>query len=318
MNLIIFYINVFGHEWWKNSQNIIYALSNPLSQAGMMYYRSFAIVLSIYALEFVIPWRRDQKKNRTGVWLDIVYTIVNFVLFWWVIGYALCETTSVVFNDFCLSTFGFNNILFIEINAGPNWLRLIALLLFQDFLSYWGHWCLHKSDFLWQFHKVHHSAQELDVLNANRLHVGEKLFYQLFGYLPAAAVGFDVQDVFYVALFIEVFSNFTHANIRIPFGPLRYVINSPQMHLWHHAVEVNYRRNVNYGDALSIWDYLFGTAYTPEYHPGVKLGFEGVEDYPTSYWGQFIAPFQWMSQQTQNVMRAFGFEPIDDSLNDES
>ena len=55
---------------------------------------------------------------------------------------------------------------------------------------------------------------------------------------------------------------FTHANVYVPIGKLKYIINSPQMHIWHHSIDIDPNRNVNYGSALSMWDWLYGTAYT--------------------------------------------------------
>jgi sterol desaturase/sphingolipid hydroxylase (fatty acid hydroxylase superfamily) len=94
------------------------------------------------------------------------------------------------------------------------------------------------------------------------------------------------------ALLLSLLSFYTHSNIRIPLGPLKYVLNNPQLHIWHHAASIDPRRNVNYGDALCVWDYLLGTAYLPDERPNLKLGFEGVAEYPTRFWGQLIEPFR--------------------------
>jgi sterol desaturase/sphingolipid hydroxylase (fatty acid hydroxylase superfamily) len=83
---------------------------------------------------------------------------------------------------------------------------------------------------------------------------------------------------------------FTHANVRVPLGPLVYVLNCPQLHLWHHALEIPARRNVNYGSALSLWDFLLGTAHLPDGRSDLELGFEGVDRFPTTLWGQQTWP----------------------------
>ena len=54
--------------------------------------------------------------------------------------------------------------------------------------------------------------------------------------------------------------------------------DDPQIHIWHHAAEVHHKRNVNYGEALCLWDYLFGTAYLPDHRSELELGFEGIDD----------------------------------------
>lgn len=99
--------------------------------------------------------------------------------------------------------------------------------------------------------------------------------------------------IVFIFIGLAIYTN-THANVKIPLGPLEYVINNPQLHLWHHAASVDPRRNVDYGDALCLWDYLFGTAYLPDERSDVKLGFEGIEAFPTTSRGQLIHPFETM------------------------
>ena len=64
------------------------------------------------------------------------------------------------------------------------------------------------------------------------------------------------------------------------------------MHIWHHAKHLPYRYGANYGISLSVWDYLFGTAYMPEDGRDIELGFEEVEQYPKSFLEQQVFPFR--------------------------
>jgi hypothetical protein len=77
-----------------------------------------------------------------------------------------------------------------------------------------------------------------------------------------------------------------------PMGPLKYILNSPQMHIWHHSYDLPPGKNgVNYGITLSVWDWLFGEAYIPSDGRDIVLGFTGVEQYPHSFVAQNIEPF---------------------------
>ena len=96
----------------------------------------------------------------------------------------------------------------------------------------------------------------------------------------------------YISLFISLLSYFTHSNTRVPLGPFKYLFNNPQLHVWHHTVEIHDRGNVNFGDALSVWDFIFGTGYAPEERYDVELGSDGIEEYPTGFSGQFFEPFK--------------------------
>jgi sterol desaturase/sphingolipid hydroxylase (fatty acid hydroxylase superfamily) len=76
-------------------------------------------------------------------------------------------------------------------------------------------------------------------------------------------------------------------------GPLKYLFNSPQMHIWHHSIELPQgARGVNYGLSLSIWDYLFGTAWVPNNGRDIRLGFEDVDTYPHGFMEQMVEPFK--------------------------
>ena len=104
-------------------------------------------------------------------------------------------------------------------------------------------------------------------------------------------IGFSI-DFSVAATFIYyLFSNYSHANLNLPLGPLRYVVNNPQMHIWHHDRTIPTRGSVNYGAALVIWDYLLGTAYVPRDKSVGELGFDGMDDFPKGYIREMCYPF---------------------------
>lgn len=283
-------------EWreWKNQLSAIEKLftkpdiRDPLASIGL-------ILLVFFVWEWVRPWRKSQRRFREGLGLDLFYTVFSYVIFWALFGTALCTVTARAFDDFLYHFFGVENLVAVRLTTVPIWLRYVLLVLAIEFTNYWIHRLLHRFDWAWEFHKIHHSARRVDVMNAARLHFGERLIYQFFAYVPLSMIGFEVSDVFYVGLFINIFSNFTHANVSVPLGPLKYIVNSPQMHIWHHAAEYHERGNVNFGDALIIWDFVFGTAYLHD--PKVdtakmKLGFDDIETYPQTFIAQTILPFK--------------------------
>ena len=87
--------------------------------------------------------------------------------------------------------------------------------------------------------------------------------------------------------------HFNHSNFKIPLGPIKYLFNNPQMHIWHHAKHLpeGRRFGVNFGLTLSIWDYVFGTAYIPYDGRDIRLGFPGVEDFPDDFVSQNLHGF---------------------------
>jgi sterol desaturase/sphingolipid hydroxylase (fatty acid hydroxylase superfamily) len=78
----------------------------------------------------------------------------------------------------------------------------------------------------------------------------------------------------------------------LSYGPLKYIFNNPEMHIWHHAKALpeNHSYGVNFAISLSIWDYLFKTSFIPENGRDVELGFEGDEKFPTDFLHQEMYP----------------------------
>jgi sterol desaturase/sphingolipid hydroxylase (fatty acid hydroxylase superfamily) len=109
-------------------------------------------------------------------------------------------------------------------------------------------------------------------------------------------IGFGISDFILVHLIALTIGHLNHANFYLPLGPLRYIFNSPQMHIWHHAEKLpKGSYGVNYGISLSVWDYLFGTVWMPADGRDVALGFDNIDKFPTTFWGQVTAPFRsWM------------------------
>jgi sterol desaturase/sphingolipid hydroxylase (fatty acid hydroxylase superfamily) len=77
------------------------------------------------------------------------------------------------------------------------------------------------------------------------------------------------------------------------YGFLKYILNNPKMHIWHHAKELpeNRKYGVNFALTLSIWDYLFQTNYIPYSGKNIELGFEDDEKFPKNFFQQGIYPF---------------------------
>ena len=260
---------------------------------GNFFYWLIGISVLVYALELLVPWRKNQAAFRQDFWLDAFYMFFNVFLFS-LIGYAaLSEVFAQAFQGFLAHTLGMRNLVALNVATWPYWSQLLLLLVVRDFVQWNIHRLLHRVPALWAFHKVHHSVEQMGFAAHLRYHFVENIVYRSIEYLPLAMIGFGVQDFILVHLFTLTIGHLNHANIYLPLGPLRYVFNSPQMHIWHHAKTLPPGRyGVNYGLTLSIWDYLFGTAWVPHDGRDVPLGFAGVEEYPHGFVQQVIEPFK--------------------------
>lgn len=241
----------------------------------------------------IIPWRKNQKVFRKGFWLDSFYILFNFFLFS-LIGYnALSNVGVELFNDF-LSLFGVDNIVAFELQTWPVWSQLLIMFVIADFIQWNVHRQLHKQPILWKFHKIHHSVKEMGFAAQFRFHFLETIVYKTVQYVPLAMIGFGIEQFFVVHMFSVFIGHLNHANVGWNYGIFGYIINNPRMHIWHHskALPREHPFGMNYGISLSIWDYLFRTAYVPKDGRDIEIGFHGDEKFPTDFKNQLLYPFK--------------------------
>jgi len=257
------------------------------------FYWLIGISLAVYLLELLFPWRKNQPRIREDFWLDTFYMFFNVFIFS-LVGYAaLSNVVAEAFNDFLKNAFGVRNLVAINIALWPGWAQMLLLFLLRDFIHWNVHRLLHRSPWLWKFHQVHHSVQQMGYAAHLRYHFMETIVYRTIEYLPLAMIGFGIQDFIIIYLFALTIGHLNHANIYLPLGPLKYIFNSPQMHIWHHSKELpKGSYGVNYGISLSIWDYFFGTVWMPHDGRDIELGFPESEKYPHGFLEQVVEPFK--------------------------
>lgn len=255
------------------------------------FYWLVGLSLLVWVLELVFPWRKNQPAFRKDFWLDAFYMFFNFFLFSLVVYNSLSNVAVEAFNDF-LGLFGISNLVAIQVASWPTWAQFLLMFVVADFIQWNVHRWLHRSPWLWEFHKVHHSVEQMGFAAHLRYHWMETIVYKSVQYIPLAMIGFGLDDFFILHIFTIAIGHLNHANIKITYGPLKYVLNNPVMHLWHHAKHLpESSHGVNYGISLSLWDYLFGTAYIPNENENLPLGFEQVEKFPRTFWQQITYPW---------------------------
>jgi len=163
--------------------------------------------------------------------------------------------------------------------------QMISVVLLSDFFIYWAHRLQHRVDFLWKFHSIHHTTEKLDWLASYREHPLDTLYTIGIINLPAMILGFPLQTIAAFTFFRGIWAIYIHSNIKLPLGPLRYIIGSPQIHHWHHAKQ----RDVgNYANLSPLMDIVFGTYYCPNHEPD-ELGIK--EKSAKNYLGHILYPF---------------------------
>jgi sterol desaturase/sphingolipid hydroxylase (fatty acid hydroxylase superfamily) len=233
-------------------------------------------------LERVFALRRDQKIFRRGWRTDMIH-------------FLFTRTIADVF------TFLFVGSLIVLLHwlVSPSFQALVAsqhgLLQFVEAVlvanigGYIGHRLSHEVPVLWRFHSVHHSISEMDWLAAARVHPLDQIVTKALTIVPLYILGFS-KTTFGAYLGLATFhAVFIHANVRFRFGPLRWLIGTPEFHHWHHSKDSE-AHNKNYAGELPLLDVLFGTFYLPKDRMPEEYGTS--EPVPTGYFGQMLHPFR--------------------------
>jgi len=193
-------------------------------------------------------------------------------------------------------------------DASPISVICIAIIacLVWDFSNFLSHYLQHKVPFLWEIHKVHHSATQLTPFTAKRLHpIADKLDLTIGGLLVGCVFGVAQYYVsLTVPMMILMLGNINmivtvlaldplrHSSVGVSFGWLEYLLVSPRMHHLHHSVELKHW-DKNMGFAFAVWDQLFHTYMRPEpaeaFQYGIGRG-EAEDEKYQNLTGAYIDP----------------------------
>ncbi len=240
------------------------------------------LVLAFGPLERAFPARPGQRVLRPRLAVDLCFFAGQYLLW---SGVALSILLGVRDRLAMAPLVGLR----ASIAAAPFWAQALAAVALGDVLVYWFHRACHGFAPLWRFHAVHHSAEHLDFVAAHREHPLDGLGTQLSVNLPAFVMGFPLQHIAAFLALRGMWAIFIHANVRLPLGPLRWILGAPELHHWHHARVAPTRHNFS---NLAPWvDMVFGTYHCPEGPETYPLGL--TEPYPTGYVAQLLHPLRW-------------------------
>jgi sterol desaturase/sphingolipid hydroxylase (fatty acid hydroxylase superfamily) len=182
----------------------------------------------------------------------------------------------------------------------------LAIWLAYEFAYWLDHWMSHRVPLLWEFHKIHHSAESLSLLTNFRVHPVETIkFYNLVAVMTGASgaivghmLGKDVQMFTIGSRNMLIFMTtiavtyLQHSHIWVGFGPKvgRWLLG-PAHHQVHHSRHLeHYDRN--FGAVLAVWDRLFGTFHMPARRREVReFGVDGLRYNPHGFVQAVVGPF---------------------------
>jgi sterol desaturase/sphingolipid hydroxylase (fatty acid hydroxylase superfamily) len=233
-------------------------------------------------LERLFALRREQRIWRAHWTLDLVYIFVNGALIRLGLVLVIIVASSIL--ELVVPE-GLRAV----VASQPSWVQLIEAVVSADLVYYAVHRLFHAVPFLWKFHAVHHSVEEMDWLAASRIHPLDQIVTKGVSILPLLAFGFSEGVIAAYALVYLWHTHLLHSNVRIKFGPLKWVVASPEYHHWHHANEPE-AYGKNYAGQLAILDRLFGTIHMPQEKRPAKFGID--EPISHGYLSQLILPLR--------------------------
>ncbi|MBS1608582.1 MAG: sterol desaturase family protein [Bacteroidetes bacterium] len=199
----------------------------------------------------LIPLQYKKNKLHHAI-VNMGFTVIHLII------HTFLAIFIVKLSDWCKAEqFG----LVYWMNVGVSGTIIISFLALDFFGGWLVHIAEHKVHFLWRFHIIHHSDNNVDVTTGLRHHPVESVLRGLFFFMGIFLSGAPMYAVMIFQTLLVLSTAFTHANISMPGWLdklLGYILVSPNMHKVHHHWKQPFTDS-NYGAIFSIWDRLLGT-----------------------------------------------------------
>jgi sterol desaturase/sphingolipid hydroxylase (fatty acid hydroxylase superfamily) len=231
---------------------------------------------------FRMEWQTDMKHFAVNHFLvGLILLTVNFVIhhgFAWLVNSGFQQSVQ--------------NIWFVP--------QLLLCILVADLSQYWTHRAYHEVPYLWRYHSVHHSTKTMDWLAGSRQHMLELIVTRVLVLAPLFVIGFRESVVNAYIIIVGFQAVFNHANVHLSWGPLKYVLVTPDFHHWHHSQD-DEAIDRNYAAHYAFLDHLFGTAVKIPADQPFPKHYGVVGDYmPDGFVRQQLFPFRAKPKATQS------------------
>ena len=242
------------------------ATDNASPDGGMFFNEAlFGLAIAAFILLIIIekrhPFREfSQKTFKESFVTNTTAFLVNNVI----LTVLRASSLFIVAQQF--ASYG----LLSGLDNGP--LKWLLAFAFFDLAIYLWHVASHKYEYLWRFHKVHHSDKGFHVSTGFRFHVFDLLLEIIYKCVFVVVIGVNAYLVLSIEIVELFFVLFHHANIRVKNEEtISQVFITPSLHRTHHST-LRKEHDSNYGIVFSVWDRLFGTRQeaVPE-HIGLDL-----------------------------------------------
>ncbi|WP_073311940.1 sterol desaturase family protein [Flavobacterium terrae] len=242
----------------------------------------FLMAIIFVPIEIVFPKRKNQPTFHEEWRTDLMYFIVSHLLVQF-FGVITQQPAKLFFGWMGLD--GIQNF----VQNQPILIQLFFAFFISDLFQYWTHRIFHRHTFLWRFHSIHHSTENMDWLAGSRTHFVDIFVTRSMAFVPLYILGFSTITFNIYVIFMAIHAVLIHSNTRINFGVLKYIFATPQYHHWHHCKDSEYYGK-NFATIFPFIDKLFGTYYLPNNVWPEDTGLLEI-DFPKGYVKQAVYPF---------------------------
>lgn len=257
---------------------------------SIIYYAPFVVAAYIFAIELFRGYYSRHRMGRNDQIINFVGLIQDRII----VQPAIAFISASLFTNLLPQYAGALR----DVNF---WLALVVFMVSQDLIHYWFHRLAHETPWLWEFHRTHHSAEEMSIMVAPRLVIWWQLILPV-SYYAGLAIYLGLTDVFLVAYSIkQVISLSHHSDLRwdLPLyqnkwtAPFMWLVEriftTPDAHHAHHGNGANGNPMGNYAPVIFLWDFIFGTAKLPHQ----RQDSIGINNDPHHHWFyQLYWPFK--------------------------
>jgi sterol desaturase/sphingolipid hydroxylase (fatty acid hydroxylase superfamily) len=226
----------------------------PLTTDQMRLLLLFGVCGVLWSVESVVPLYRYRSNRVRHALPNVALTLI-----------LVLTNLSLSFSSAYLAGLTVRNGIGVFFLFGlAAWSQTVFGVVALDLFAYFAHVLLHKSWLGWQFHRVHHSENAVDVTTAFRQHPGETVWRMLWQLGAVVVFGIPISVVIGYLILSGLNAQMEHANVKMvrPLDRLlRLLIVTPHMHKVHHSRNHG-ETDSNYSNIFSFWDRIFRT-YTP-------------------------------------------------------
>ena len=278
-------------------------LEDAFAATGWLLVGMLQIAVMLLLLGPLERWRPvEAVTNPAAVRTDVIYTLIHRLgLFRLALFFSIDPLW-----DSLAGAMRMQGLPTLQIDAlwpGVTDIAIVSFciyLLLLDLVSYWLHRWQHASNLWWALHSLHHSQRQMTMWSDNRNHLLDDLLRSAIFALLARLIGVEPGQFIALVAVSQLMESLQHANLKLGFGPLEYLLVSPRFHRLHHSIGIGHESSGpgtlgghNFAVLFPVWDILFGTAnFELRWDAtGVRdqLPAEGGRDYGRGFWQQ-----QWL------------------------